>query len=89
MKRMFLTDTVELKKCMVERNINTTTELSYLSGVNRNTLGKILRGTIQPTTYVMDKLISVLNISQEKAGKIFFAPYLRYTKDKEINMLNN
>lgn len=83
MKRMFLTDTVELKKCMIECNIDTTTQLSDLSGVNRNTLGKILKGTIQPTTYVMDKLITALNISQEKAGKIFFAPYLRNTKDRE------
>ena len=71
------TDTVALKKIMVENGIDTILELSERTGVHRNTLGKVLDGTIQPSSEVMDKLVSGLEIEPERAGKIFFAISLR------------
>lgn len=77
MTRRYTTNIIELKKRMIECNINTIKELSKVSGVNRTTLGKILKGTIQPTTYVIDKLMTALDISQNEAGPIFFSTNLR------------
>ena len=51
-------------------------ELSAETGVSRITLGKILRGEVQPSSDVMYKLVEGLNLSPEKAGKIFFAENL-------------
>ena len=62
---------------MVENDIKTTKELSEKSGVNRNTLAKIINGKIQPTSDVMEKLILTLNINPNNAGEIFFTRNLR------------
>ncbi|MBE5966982.1 MAG: helix-turn-helix transcriptional regulator [Lachnospiraceae bacterium] len=62
---------------MIDRNISTITELSAKSGVNRNTLSQVLSGEIQPSSDVMDKLVSVLKIEPERAGHIFFSLDLR------------
>jgi transcriptional regulator with XRE-family HTH domain len=70
-------DTKELKKIMVEKDINTVRELSEISGINRNTLGNILNGNIQPSADSMYKLIEALEIDARKAGEIFFTQHLR------------
>lgn len=79
MTRIFTTDVIALRKLMVENNINSISELANRTGVNRNTLGQVLNGENQPSTYVMDKLVRTLNIKQEEAGKIFFNNNLRNT----------
>jgi transcriptional regulator with XRE-family HTH domain len=71
------TDVVEIKKFMAERDINTVVELSQKSGIDRNTLGKILSGTVQPSSNAMERLVYALDIPPEKAGQIFFANNLR------------
>lgn len=70
------TDVKELRKEMAENGITTIMELSDKTGVNRVTLGRILRGEVQPSSEVMYKLVDGLNLSPEKAGKIFFAENL-------------
>lgn len=77
MQRLYKTDIVALKKILVEREINTITELSAISDVNYNTLNLIFNGKIQPSAYVMERLVKTLCISPENAGKIFFSQYLR------------
>lgn len=77
--RKYETDVVELRKIMAEKGINTIVGLSELTGVNRNTLGKVLDGTVQPSSEVMDRLVSGLEIEPERAGYIFFKLYLRNT----------
>lgn len=79
MTRTFVTDVVAIKKLMVDNNIRNISDLAGKTGVNRNTLGQLLNGEIQPSTYVMDKLICALNIKQEEAGLIFFKDDLRNT----------
>jgi transcriptional regulator with XRE-family HTH domain len=77
MKVVYRTDTVEIKKLMIERGIKTILQLSAQTGINRNTLSQILNGEIQPSADAMRKLVSVLVIPPEKAGLIFFNPNLR------------
>lgn len=72
------TDTAALKKLMIDNNIKTTKELSERSGVNRNTLAKVLDGKTQPSTDVMQKLILCLHIEPMAAGAIFFVMNLRH-----------
>lgn len=71
------TDTVAIKKLMIERGFKTINSLATESGVNRTTLGKVLDGKIQPSSDVMIKLVETLDIPADDAGKIFFALDLR------------
>ncbi len=75
----YICDITELKKCMIENGIDTITELSTLSRISRNTLGKLFNGKEQPSSIVMYKLVDVLNLSPERAGRIFFKTNLRKT----------
>ena len=70
------TDTIELKKIMVEKRLDTIQALSEASGISRNTLGPIINGNKNPTSEVIYKLISTLEIPPTKAGEIFFGTNL-------------
>lgn len=74
---IYRTDTKAIKKIMVDRNIESVTELSKKSGIGRNTLAKVLNGQAQPSSDTMEKLVYTLKIPPEKAGKIFFTHTLR------------
>lgn len=74
---IYKTDTVAIKKRMVEKGINTITELSALTGINRNTLSKVLAGEKQPSSDVMEKLMKGLDFTPQEAGPIFFTLDLR------------
>jgi transcriptional regulator with XRE-family HTH domain len=79
MPNTYKTDTKALRKLMVEKDINTITELSEKTGLSRDTISRVLRGRKQPSAHVMDRLVSVLEICPEKAGTIFFNHDLRNT----------
>lgn len=72
-------DTIELQKKMAEKRIRTIGELSQKCGVNRNTLSDVLNQKTRPSTAVMYKLATVLEMSPEMAGKIFFSQNLHNT----------
>lgn len=72
-------DVVELKKIMVEQNLDKIVDLSAASTVDRNTLSKVISGDVKPSTTVIEKLMSTLRIPPERAGLIFFSPNLRNT----------
>lgn len=73
------TDTIALKKIMIEKGYDKIVDLSRKSGIDRTTLGRVLKGKSQPTTDVMYKLVDTLEIPPETAGIIFFSPNLRNT----------
>jgi len=73
----YVTDNNALRKIMIDKGIKTVTKLAEMSGVNRNTLGKVLNGEIQPSADFMYKLVACLEISPEVAGNIFFNNDLR------------
>lgn len=77
MKIIYKTDTLALKKLMIENDISTIIHLSSLTGISRNTLSQVLNGQIQPSAAVMHKLVESLKITPEQAGLIFFNPNLR------------
>lgn len=79
MELKYSVDVVELKKIMVEQRLDKIIELSNKSTVDRNTLSKVLNGDIKPSTTVIEKLMTTLNIPPEKAGAIFFSKNLRNT----------
>jgi len=70
------TNTIELKKLMIDRRLETITELSQASGVTRNTLSLMLSGKTNPSSEVIGKLISALDISPALVGEIFFGSKL-------------
>ncbi len=72
-------DVVELKKIMVEQGLDKLVNLSNASGIDRNTLSKIINNEAKPSTTVIEKLMIALKIPSEKAGAIFFARNLRNT----------
>lgn len=74
---MFVTDVIALQKVMLEQGIKTNKQLSEVCGVDRNTIGRILKGEEQPSSTTMYKLASGLNMKSDVAGSIFFSPNLR------------
>lgn len=74
-----ITDTVAIRKIMIEKGFNTINSLAIEADIDRTTLGKVLNGKIQPSSDVMLKLVETLDISASDAGKIFFAIDLRIT----------
>lgn len=81
MQEVFTTDFIALKQIMIERGYDKVNKLAQDAGVDRNTLAQVLSGAIQPSSNVMIKLVSTLDIDPEKAGRIFFAKYLRTAQD--------
>lgn len=79
MNSNYSVDTTELKKIMIDKGLEKIIDLSDASGVDRNTLSKVLSGDMKPSTTVIEKLMYALDIVPEKAGLIFFKPNLRKT----------
>ena len=79
LEQKYKVDVVELKKIMVEQKLEKIIDLSFASKVDRNTLSKVISGNIKPSTTVIEKLMSALNIPPERAGEIFFSTNLRNT----------
>lgn len=73
----YCTDIIELKKLMIECNLETNLALSEASGVDRNTIGKITSGKEQPSALNMYRIALALHMSPDKAGSVFFKPILR------------
>lgn len=76
-KMYYRVNVAELKKAMIDSGFNKVKDLSQATGVDRNTLGKILNEKAIPSSRTMYALVSALNLSYEKAGEIFFSHNLR------------
>lgn len=81
-KITYKTDIIALKKLMIENHIEKITQLSGITNINRNTLGQILNGNVQPSAEVMYRLINCLNMSPKQAGEIFFSSNLHNKEEK-------
>ena len=77
MKRVCLTNTIELRKLMAENGFHTISALAFTSKINRNTLGKVLDGVAQPSADIMYKLTVALKMTPEQAGTVFFTQNYR------------
>ena len=76
-RAQYRVDTIELKKAAVECGLSKIKALSEASGIDRNTLSKVLSGEKLPSALTMYALVATLNLSEDKAGKIFFSQCLR------------
>lgn len=72
----YVVDTDAIKIIMIKKKIKSQMELSRQSGINRNVLSNVLNNKKYPSSKVINKLISALDIDQDTAGKIFFAQKL-------------
>lgn len=72
MEKSYKCNTIELRKIMLERGFLTVNSLSTTSGICRNTLGKVLKGNLQPSSDTMYRLVETLSIAPQRAGEIFF-----------------
>lgn len=73
----YKTDVVALRKLMIERGFTTNISLAQAAGTDRNTIGKVLNGTVRPSAELMDKLAMALQMDSATAGAIFFTQDLR------------
>lgn len=73
---MYSIDTKELKKAMIDADLDNIQKLADKAGVDRNTISYLLNGKTLPSTEVMRKIASALNLPSERAGRIFFATQL-------------
>ena len=69
----YTVDVQELRKAMIDADINTIIALSEASGVDRNTIGAILNKGASPSASVIEKIASALSLSGEAIGRIFFS----------------
>ncbi|MCM1262198.1 MAG: helix-turn-helix domain-containing protein [Butyrivibrio sp.] len=76
-------DISELKKIMVEQNLENIIDLSSASEVDKGTLVRVLNGYAKPSTTVIEKLVFALHIPPEKAGAIFFSVDLRNVQESK------
>ena len=76
-KMYYRVNVAELKKAMIDSGFSKVKALSQATGIDRNTLGKILNEKAIPSSRAMYALVSTLNLSYEKAGEIFFSRNLR------------
>lgn len=73
---MYSVDIKELKKAMIDADLDEIKKLSEVTGINRNTLGDVLNGKIIPSTDVIMRLAKALNLTSTRLGEIFFATAL-------------
>ena len=69
-------DSQELRKVMIDANINTIVGLADASGVDRNTISAILNDKAKPSASVIEKIAVALSLSGEDIGRIFFSKKL-------------
>ena len=80
---MYSIDIKELKKAMIDADLDNIQKLSDKSGVDRNTIASTLNGTRFPSSAVMQRLAVALDLEPDRAGKIFFAPQLTSNASEE------
>lgn len=73
---MRIVDTAKLRYYMECAGCKNAAMLSKASGVNRMTIQGMLNGSVLPSSEVMDRVITSLNIPVDEAGGIFFADKL-------------
>ena len=69
-------DTAKIRYYMDKAGCRSIADFERISGVNRNTLAGVLNGKVLPSSDVMDRIITSINIPVDEAGGIFFAEKL-------------
>ena len=70
----------EFKKAMIEANIDSYTELSDVTGLDKTSISSIVKGERNPNYDTIVKFIEALHLTYEEIGIIFFANELTGTQ---------
>lgn len=65
-------DLKELKKLMIDCELETITDLAEKSNVDRQTVTSLFSGKSKPSATTMYKIARALKMTPEQAGRIFF-----------------
>jgi DNA-binding XRE family transcriptional regulator len=79
---MYEVDCKELKKLMIDHDIATNTAFAELTGVNRDTIAKILDGKLFPTYKVIADIAKAMKMDSQQIGSIFFKQ--KVTQDETL-----
>lgn len=66
-------DIKELRKNMIEADMDSYTELANATGIDKSTISSIVKGEQKPSYDTLCKLIDALHINYDEIGRIFFA----------------
>lgn len=69
---MFEVDSKELKKLMIDHDIANNIAFAEKTGIDRNTIAKILDGKMLPTYRVITGIAKALSMDSQQIGSIFF-----------------
>ena len=69
---MYEVDTIELRKCMLDKGFHTITEMATACGLSRDTMSDILSNKVKPGATAMYAIAAVLGLDPEALGRIFF-----------------
>ncbi|BDF47810.1 XRE family transcriptional regulator [Eisenbergiella sp. OF01-20] len=83
MRMKYVVDLNILKSEIERKGIQSVEELSRKSRINESQLMRVLNGKQMPAMDEMVELVSVLDLSPEKAKEIFFKSIMRDTYKKE------
>lgn len=71
---MYRIDTVELRKCMIDSDIENVSDLARKAGLSRNNVADVVNGNSLPNIVTIYAIAGVLKATPERLGRIFFAP---------------
>lgn len=69
---MYCVDTIELRKRMLDKGLDTIRKMAEASHINRDTMSDIIKGKIRPGATAMYAIAEVLDLEPEALGRIFF-----------------
>lgn len=69
---MYVVDTIELRKRMLEKGLDNIKKMSDACGLNRDTMSDIVNGRAKPGAVAMYAIATVLDLEPEALGRIFF-----------------
>lgn len=73
---MYGIDRILLRQTMIAKGYNTGVALAKAIGCSKDTVNNVLNGKTKPQASIMYAIARALELSEEDAGRIFFAKHL-------------
>ena len=69
---MYTVDTIELRKAMLDKGLETIQQMADACGLSRDTMADIVKGRARPGAVAIYAIATVLDLEPEALGRIFF-----------------
>jgi len=79
---MYEVDCKELRKLMIDHDIDSIVTFAEKTGIDRGTIAKVLDGKMLPTYRVIESLAKVFKMDSQQIGSIFFKQ--KVTQDETL-----